>query len=121
MLPRHHGSPDLTYGDFIIVQSVWGMTQGVTMPLSGFLIRWTGARPAMFIGCAIFSLGTGLTYFTLEMVKELPQSFENFEFLGTPMGGFHVWVHLSLGPGHCSDSDNDHWHEMVSQPQGEDV
>ena len=73
--PRHHGSPDLTYGDFIIVQSVWGMTQGVTMPLSGFLIRWTGARPAMFIGCAIFSLGTGLTYFTLEMVKELPQNF----------------------------------------------
>ena len=76
--PRHHGSPDLTYGDFIIVQSVWGMTQGVTMPLSGFLIRWTGARPAMFIGCAIFSLGTGLTYFTLEMVKELPQNFWQF-------------------------------------------
>jgi len=64
---RHHGSPDLTYGDFIIVQSVWGMTQGVTMPLSGFLVRWTGARPAMFTGCAIFSLGTALTYFTLEM------------------------------------------------------
>jgi len=66
---RHHGSPDLTYGDFIIVQSVWGMTQGVTMPLSGFLVRWTGPRPAMFAGCAIFSLGTGLTYFTLQMVK----------------------------------------------------
>jgi len=64
---RHHGSPDLTYGDFIIVQSVWGMTQGVTMPLSGFLIRWTGPRPAMFLGCAIFSLGTALTYFTLDM------------------------------------------------------
>ena len=29
---------------------------------------WTGARPAMFTGCAIFSLGTALTYFTLEMV-----------------------------------------------------
>ena len=38
------------------------------MPLSGFLVRWTGPRPAMFAGCAIFSLGTGLTYFTLEMV-----------------------------------------------------
>lgn len=86
MSHRHHGSPDLTYGDFIIVQSVWvgifnnkkelsnksnlsqGMTQGVTMPLSGFLVRWTGPRPAMFAGCAIFSLGTGLTYFTLQMV-----------------------------------------------------
>jgi MFS family permease len=44
------------------------MAQGVTMPLSGFLIRWTGARPAMFLGCAIFSLGTASTYFTLEMV-----------------------------------------------------
>ena len=27
IIQRHHGSPDLTYGDFIIVQSVWGMTQ----------------------------------------------------------------------------------------------
>ena len=44
------------------------MTQGVTMPLSGFLVRWTGPRPAMFAGCTIFSLGTGLTYFTLQMV-----------------------------------------------------
>ena len=24
---RLHGSPDLTYADFILVQSVWGMTQ----------------------------------------------------------------------------------------------
>ena len=36
---RKNGSPDLTYGDFIIVQSVWGMTQGISMPLSGFIIR----------------------------------------------------------------------------------
>ena len=27
LIDRHHGSPNLTYGDFIIVQSVWGMTQ----------------------------------------------------------------------------------------------
>ena len=26
-IDRHHGSPNITYGDFIIVQSVWGMTQ----------------------------------------------------------------------------------------------
>ena len=36
---RQNGSPDLTYADFIIVQSVWGMTQGIIMPLSGFVIR----------------------------------------------------------------------------------
>ena len=34
-----HGSPDLTYGDFIIVQSVWGMTQGMAFPLSGLVIK----------------------------------------------------------------------------------
>ena len=51
-----------------MVQSVYGMTQGIVMPFSGFLIGWTGPRPAMFLGCAIFSLGTALTYFTLDMV-----------------------------------------------------
>jgi len=62
---RQNGSPDLTYADFIIVQSVWGMTQGIIMPLSGFIIRFTGPRPAMFFGCTIFSVGTALTFFTL--------------------------------------------------------
>ena len=37
---RQHGSPDLTYADFIVVQSVWGMTQGLIMPLSGYISRW---------------------------------------------------------------------------------
>ena len=36
---RQHGSPDLTYADFIVVQSVWGMTQGLIMPLSGYISR----------------------------------------------------------------------------------
>ena len=36
---RINGSPDLTYADFIVVQSVWGMTQGVFMPLSGYVSR----------------------------------------------------------------------------------
>ena len=36
---RQHGSPDLTYGDFIVVQSVWGVTQGLVMPLSGHISR----------------------------------------------------------------------------------
>ena len=38
---RMHGSPDLTYGDFIIVQSVWGMTQGMAFPLHGLVIKAT--------------------------------------------------------------------------------
>ena len=71
------------------------MTQGVTMPLSGFLVRWTGPRPAMFAGCAIFSLGTGLTYFTLQMVIVVNNFFRDIRtislwrvFLGwlSPMG-----------------------------------
>ena len=37
---RQHGSPDLTYADFIVVQSVWGMTQGLIMTLSGYISRW---------------------------------------------------------------------------------
>ena len=36
---RQHGSPNLTYADFIVVQSVWGMTQGLIMPLSGYISR----------------------------------------------------------------------------------
>ena len=68
------------------------MTQGVTMPLSGFLVRWTGARPAMFTGCAIFSLGTALTYFTLEMVISQKKDFGPiFNFQGLP------WVAFTYG------------------------
>ena len=63
---RCHGSPDLTYADFIVVQSVWGMTQGIIMPLSGYISRLTGPRLAMLLGCFIFSAGAGLTYFSLD-------------------------------------------------------
>ncbi|TRY78835.1 hypothetical protein TCAL_06757 [Tigriopus californicus] len=62
---RVHGSPNMTYGDFIVVQSVWGMTQGAIFPLSGFIIGIIGPRVAMFGGCFIFSLGSALTYWTL--------------------------------------------------------
>lgn len=62
---RANNSPNLTYTDFVVVQSVWGMTQGTIMPISGFLIRYIGPRLAMFMGCCIFSLGTALTYFTI--------------------------------------------------------
>ena len=43
--------------------------QGFGMPLAGYLIHWIGARPAIAAGCLIFSSGTALTYFTLNMVS----------------------------------------------------
>ena len=51
---RQHGSPNLTYTDFVVVQSTWGMTQGVVMPFSGFIIRLIGEKAAMTAGAAIF-------------------------------------------------------------------
>ena len=36
------------------------------------------------------------------------------------MGGFHIRVHLGLWTRHRPHSHHDHWHEMVSQPKGED-
>ena len=41
---RQHGSPTIEYEDFVVVQSVWGMTQGCVMPFSGFLIRAIGEK-----------------------------------------------------------------------------
>ena len=51
---RQHGSPNLTYTDFVVVQSTWGMTQGVVMPFSGFIIRLIGEKAAMTAGATIF-------------------------------------------------------------------
>ena len=57
---RQHGSPHISYdgkdnlvqpctiictiSDFIVVQSTWGMTQGIVMPFSGFIINAIGQR-----------------------------------------------------------------------------
>ena len=51
---RMHGSPNITYEDFVVVQSTWGMTQGTVMPLSGFLIHLIGEKAAMTSGAFIF-------------------------------------------------------------------
>ena len=51
---RQKSTPDLTYTQFIVVQSAWGMTQGTVMPFSGFLIRLIGEKAAMTIGATIF-------------------------------------------------------------------
>jgi len=66
---RMHGSPNVTYEDFVVVQSTWGMTQGAVMPISGFIIQFMGEKAAMMSGAFIFSLGCALTYVTLN--KEL--------------------------------------------------
>ena len=51
---RAHGSPNVTYEDFVVVQSTWGMTQGCVMPVSGFLIALIGEKAAMTSGAFIF-------------------------------------------------------------------
>lgn len=63
---RKHGLPDLTYGEFIVVNSAWGFTQGIVTPFSGFIVRLIGLKKAIFLGCTIFSIGTATTYFTLD-------------------------------------------------------
>jgi len=62
-------TPNITYTDFVVVQSAWGMTQGFVMPLSGFLIRAIGEKASMISGSIIFSAGCALTYLTID--KEL--------------------------------------------------
>jgi len=62
-------SRNITSTDFVVVQSAWGMTQGVVMPLSGFLINAIGEKRSMVLGSIIFSSGCALTYFTIN--KEL--------------------------------------------------
>ena len=83
--------------DFVVVQSAWGMTQGLVMPLSGFLITAIGKKvvtcsymclytcfymcfftwvfhdltffqASMISGSVIFSAGCALTYITINKV-----------------------------------------------------
>ena len=67
---RYHGaSPKMTYTSFITVMLTWGMTQGITMPFTGFIIAILGNKASMILGVAIFSAGCALTYITIQ--KEL--------------------------------------------------
>ena len=61
---RQHGSPSITYTDFVVVQSAWGMTQGCVMPLSGFLIR--------LIGQKVISPSDLLYLITISIPRRLP-------------------------------------------------
>ncbi len=51
---RAHGSPNVTYEDFVVVQSTWGMTQGTVMPMSGLIIHYMGERASMTVGAFLF-------------------------------------------------------------------
>eukprot|EP00096_Caligus_rogercresseyi_P009046 TRINITY_DN3001_c0_g1_i1.p1 TRINITY_DN3001_c0_g1~~TRINITY_DN3001_c0_g1_i1.p1 ORF type:complete len:504 (-),score=64.37 TRINITY_DN3001_c0_g1_i1:149-1660(-) len=62
---RNESSPNITYSDFIIVQSTFGMTQGITMPILGYLNLWIGEKMSILLGGTIYSLGCILTYFTI--------------------------------------------------------
>ena len=67
---RYYGNaPNITYTEFMIVQSTWGMTQGIVMPFSGFIIGLIGEKTSMLAGATIFSAGCALTYITIH--KEL--------------------------------------------------
>ena len=91
-------SPDITYGDFVIVPSgnfmlkcpytdillskavtisflyhqfhrhllVYGMSQGIILPLSGYVAQFIGLKNAIITGCIIFQIATFLTYLTLQ-------------------------------------------------------
>ena len=63
---QHSESPDVTNTEFVVVQSTWGMTQGVVMPLSGFLVNIIGQKASMVSGSILFSGGCALTYFTIK-------------------------------------------------------
>ena len=63
---QHSESPNVTNTEFVVVQSTWGMTQGVVMPLSGFLVNIIGQKASMVSGSIIFSSGCALTYFTIK-------------------------------------------------------
>ena len=62
---QYSESPDVTNTGFVVVQSTWGATQGVVMPLSGFLVNVIGQKASMVAGSIIFSSGCALTYFTI--------------------------------------------------------
>ncbi|XP_040574166.1 apicoplast pyruvate carrier 1 [Lepeophtheirus salmonis] len=66
---RQNGSPNITYSDFIVVQSTYGMTQGITMPVIGYITLKIGENVSILIGTIVFSLGCIVTHITIQ--KEL--------------------------------------------------
>ena len=42
------------------------MSQGVILPLSGYVAQFIGLKNAIIVGCVIFQIATYLTYFSLQ-------------------------------------------------------
>lgn len=59
-------NPTLTYADFIFVSGTKNLLQGASMPFIGVLARRIGTRTSIALGSVIYSLGFGLTYFTVQ-------------------------------------------------------
>ena len=45
---------------------VYGMSQGIILPLSGYVAQFIGLKNAIITGCIIFQIATFLTYITLQ-------------------------------------------------------
>jgi len=66
---------DVKYSSFVLVQTVWGITQGLITPFSGFVAKVLGLKMSMYLGCFIFCVGTATSYFTLESQGVWPLAF----------------------------------------------
>ncbi|KAL7647997.1 UNVERIFIED_CONTAM: hypothetical protein RMT77_001613 [Armadillidium vulgare] len=60
-------SSNVTYSNFIWVNSVTTATQGLFMAVGGLLERKIGVRLTCFLGSLFLSSGIALTYFTIDM------------------------------------------------------
>uniref|UniRef100_A0A0K2TEQ3 Major facilitator superfamily (MFS) profile domain-containing protein n=1 Tax=Lepeophtheirus salmonis TaxID=72036 RepID=A0A0K2TEQ3_LEPSM len=58
--------PDVTYGDFIRVAALFGVTQGFIMCLSGFIVQFTGHKPCILIGALIFMSHTFMSLYSID-------------------------------------------------------
>ena len=45
---------------------VYGMSQGIILPLSGYVAQFIGLKNAIIVGCIIFQIATYLTYYSLQ-------------------------------------------------------
>ena len=54
------------FADTLIFFAVYGMSQGIILPLSGYVAQFIGLKNAIIVGCIIFQIATYLTYFSLQ-------------------------------------------------------
>ena len=57
---------DLTHADFLVVQSAWGVTQGVVLPLTGLLSAYS-PKILVTVGAVLFSAAPLLTSYCIDV------------------------------------------------------